>query len=389
MAFLALLASCDSDSDDILQVEENDSTGKFISISMTDLVIQDFELEIYGKVEGDISKVKMLVDNKPVRTVNVADNYFQISYEFASYGDLEVQFQGINSNSVILSDTIKKIPVLKKKAQAIDKNDKSNKLGLWIWYLKETGFESHKEISDKTSEMGVKRVFVKVADGRSLWPEADDKCELTKESFLNYYHKNNMEVFAWSYNYPAHEDEQSEALYHAAKAGYDGFVLDLEVEFDGKSTELESMMQAFYKQMMKAIKDGYIDESFPLIVTTWGNPKDHNMRVDIIDKYVDAHMPQTYIEKWGGTWLSNPENTIDVGNAEYKSMGAKKPVCHIFSAENVGSTAIDPELLSRAMKYGGGQSSIWKIPGSNMGGNWKNNWSIIEQIDWKYDYSTN
>lgn len=55
--------------------------------------------------------------------------------------------------------------------------DDCNHLGAWLWFIEITGFDTHAEIADSLSNMGVKRIYVKVADGGinpAVWPELLD-----------------------------------------------------------------------------------------------------------------------------------------------------------------------------------------------------------------------
>ena len=47
----------------------------------------------------------------------------------------------------------------------------ANKLGAWIWYVELTGMNTHGEVADSLSSVGIKRVYTKVADGSvdSIW----------------------------------------------------------------------------------------------------------------------------------------------------------------------------------------------------------------------------
>ena len=45
------------------------------------------------------------------------------------------------------------------------------------------------------------------------------------------YQSRGLECWAWSYNYTNNPVEQAEALYIAAQTGYEGFIVDVEVEF--------------------------------------------------------------------------------------------------------------------------------------------------------------
>jgi len=162
--------------------------------------------------------------------------------------------------------------------------DCENRLGAWIWYVELTGMDNHQNVADSLSSVGIKRVYTKVADGSvdsTWWPEIIDK------ELIDSYHQHEMEIWAWSYNYPENDIAQAEALYLAAKTGYDGYVVDVESQFDGKAEPLSSLFVAFHNAKLRAIDDGYITQDFKIYCTTWGNPDDHNFRIDLIDPWVD------------------------------------------------------------------------------------------------------
>ena len=87
-----------------------------------------------------------------------------------------------------------------------------NKLGAWLWYIEITEFSTHTQIADTLASLGVKRIYVKVADGQpnpAIWPELNDS------SLVNAYRSRGLEVWAWSYNYPGNSSAQAQALYLA------------------------------------------------------------------------------------------------------------------------------------------------------------------------------
>ena len=130
--------------------------------------------------------------------------------------------------------------------------DPCNKLGAWLWFIEITGFDTHAEIADSLAALGVKRIYVKVADGTvnpSIWPE------LLNEQLVQDYKSRGLEVWGWSYNYPGNDSLQAEALYQAARTGYEGFVVDVEMEFDGDSTNLHNLFEAFYNARDRAIEE--------------------------------------------------------------------------------------------------------------------------------------
>ncbi|WP_343858403.1 S-layer homology domain-containing protein [Fulvivirga kasyanovii] len=246
----------------------------------------------------------------------------------------------------------------------------NNQLGMWLWYLEGTGYSSHAALAQDLAGMGVKRVYVKVGDGTNHWQELND------QNLVNTYKSYGIEPWAWAYNYPGNERTQADAVYYAAKAGYKGFVTDVEVEFDGTVTALHNIFSELRQAVNDAKSDGHADSSFKLYCTTWGNPKDHGMRVDIIDQYVDGHMPQTYLEVWGSSYMNAATYWVDYGTQEYKSLGCSKPVHHILSAEH---NQITSAQLNEALAASGAESSIWRIPG---GGTSLDIWYTLEKVNW-------
>jgi hypothetical protein len=70
-----------------------------------------------------------------------------------------------------------------------------------------------------------------------------------------------------------------------------------------------------------------------------GQPQRHGMRVDIINRYVDAYMPQTYVEVWGSSYMANAAQWVNAGTQEYRDLGATKPIHPIVSDEQNVITA--------------------------------------------------
>jgi hypothetical protein len=250
-----------------------------------------------------------------------------------------------------------------------------NHLGAWLWYLEVTDFTTHAELADSLAATGVRRVYVKVADGSpsTTWPE------LTDTDLVATYKSRGLEVWAWSYNYVNNPTGQASAIYEAAQTGYQGYVVDVEAEFDGLTTELGALFSAFDAKKTQAMTDLSLD-SFPLYCTTWGNPLDHNFHIEEINPYVDAFMPQTYVENWGTTYMNNLEFWIITGNQEYAQLGCTKPIHHIVSAEQGLITAAQIDMF---IAVSGGESSIWRIPG---GGVDPSIWDTWKAVNWDPEF---
>ena len=256
-------------------------------------------------------------------------------------------------------------------------NEDCNHLGVWLWHFETTQYPTHGGLADRLKSMGIKRIYVKVADGgvnTTVWPELIDK------DLVNAYKERGLEVWAWSYNYQGNEENQAKAIYEAAKTGYDGFVIDIEIEFNGESIALQSLLTEFDKEKHKAIAEGFADEHFKLYVTTWGNPELHNYRIDIIDRFVDAFMPQTYVEEWGQPHLSNIPACIEEVQLEYESLGATKPLHHILSTAR---ELLGPDQINTFFSLSGPETSLWRIPG---GGVSQSVWDTWYECNWEMDF---
>ncbi|MDP4536654.1 C39 family peptidase [Alkalimonas collagenimarina] len=268
-----------------------------------------------------------------------------------------------------------------------------NKLSAWIWYIDQPGLvrNNHADMAEYLADLGVKRVFIKISDINYRWQdnkirfeesgvfcgEWQDACEPDN---IQHYIDAGIEPWAWTYNDTHSYAEQADMLYAAAKVGYQGFVLDIEEEFNRVDQPLHDLLQAHHVRLRQARAEGIIDNRFLLAATSWGNPEDQGMNIGIIDQYVDAHMPQTYIEKWGGSYLSDIAATIEAGDCEYQRLGATKPVWHIVSHEDNILTA---EQLDTFIAHAGPNASVWRISDATLA-------NAIEGINWQQlDYTVN
>jgi hypothetical protein len=251
-----------------------------------------------------------------------------------------------------------------------------NKLGAWVWYVEQTGF-THETLADTLSSLGVKRIYVKVADGimDTIWWHT-----IVDEELINTYHAHEMEVYGWSYNYPGSEYGQAQALYKAAQTGYDGYVVDVEHQFDGDSANLHNLFSAFSFYKNLALEHNLADTSFKLGITTWGNPIDHWFRIDVVDPFVDAYFPQTYVEIWGNYYLNNITFWVDSTYNEYRAIGATKPIHQICATERDVITA---EQINEFIAASGAKSSLWRVPG---GGTPLSIWNTWNEVNWHMNF---
>lgn len=253
--------------------------------------------------------------------------------------------------------------------------DDCNKLGAWLWYIEITDLANHTRLADSLHRIGVGRIYVKVADGKpntTTWPELADT------SLVKTYKNRGIEVWAWSYNYPGNEAQQAVALRMAAATGYQGYVVDVESEFDNKATQLTALFAAFRAQRDTVRMQ---KPDFALYCSTWGNPMDHNFAVGSIDTHVDAFMPQTYVEEWGQTYMDNAAYWVRYGTDEYRSLGTTKPIHHTIS---VVRGKIKAAQVDEFIEASGPETSVYVVPGQNTTpGLWASTWT---RINWKRDF---
>ncbi len=288
----------------------------------------------------------------------------ELTYTFSEVGDRLIRVVALDEAGEALDADEKTVRV--EEPAAIDR------LGVWLWYIEGTGMD-HDALAARLASLGVGRIYVKVADGDascSSWPELCDR------SVPAAYQAAGLEAWAWAYVYPGSAAAQAEALTQAARTGYDGYVLDIETEFDYAATSLEQSVSAFADARDDAIADGTIATGWELRATTWGNPADHGMRVDIIDRYVDAHMPQTYLEAWGSTYMADASGWVQAGTCEYRDLGATGPIHHIVSTEYGDIT---PAQIDTFIAASGSGTSIWRVPGE---GTPMSIWDDWEAVNW-------
>jgi len=319
-----------------------------------------------ARYTGDVDRLRYEADGWELGTVDADEP--SLTYTFTQTGDRDVRVVALDASGAELADDDTIVTVRAPEGP-------DDGLGVWLWYIEGVGM-SHAALAERLASLGVKRIYVKVADGDAdcdAWPELCDP------SVPATYHAAGLEVWAWAYVYPGSTSAQSTGLTRAAQSGYDGYVLDIEVEFDGANSTLTAAAQAFDAARDAVVANGTVPAGWPLRDTTWGNPADHGMRVDILDTYMDAHMPQTYVEVWGDAYREDPARWVQAGTCEYRSLGATKPIHHVVSTEYGDMT---PAQIDTFIQASGPETSIWRVPG---GGTPTSIWDDWADVDWSPD----
>lgn len=252
-----------------------------------------------------------------------------------------------------------------------------NKLGIWLWYLPDTKYNSHHSLASDLGKTGIKRIYVKVND-----EGADHYFKPCLDNgVVNAYKNQDLEVWAWGYNYPHSISNQAQAVYNAAKVGYEGYVLDVEKDFESSPNSLVELARAVYNAKQRAINNGYAEQDFKIYLSSFGNIMSHRyIKISAVDQYVDGYMPQTYLEVWGQKYMQNPEKYVRLDKEEYRQAGATKAIHNVISVEY---GKIKSSQINRAFKTAGNEASIWRVPRWNGGDPEPNQqWQIIRNVNW-------
>ncbi|WP_269533224.1 hypothetical protein [Chitinimonas sp. BJYL2] len=273
-----------------------------------------------------------------------------------------------------------------------------NKWGVWLFEFERVArmATTHEQLAAKLRSMGVKRIYIKVADGTKSTLSNGYTFPLFDARVPAAYKAQGIEPWAWAYNYPANRSSpsgQGETLYQAAKSGYVGFVSDIETEFETASVANQvAVFQAFSAARQRAINDGYATSAFKLYETSFGYISYHSgVAISAIDPYVDGHMPQTYTVYWGSSAEADQAGQIAYVNQQYRNLGATKPIHHITSIErHFDSNGTKHEMtvprLQTFMEYGGAEASIWVLPEAGDGTGEQDvpysSWNLLTGINW-------
>lgn len=222
--------------------------------------------------------------------------------------------------------------------------------GVWIWKLSEI----RSDYLDKLVERQVKRVYLKVFDGKfkgKLQPTFWDwQCSA---EIVQQFQSLGIQVYGWGYHYGTSDvDEQVAKVKLALACGLDGYILDLEEEVKDRSTHPN--VEKLLLTLRPLVKEGTLG------YTSFGHPGLHpNVPWQMLNRYCDIALPQIYFEKF--TFKLTTSEEVKACLDAHKRLGLTKPILPIWGSE---SDTVNPakaaELQDYLSNFPG--SSIWRIP---------------------------
>jgi hypothetical protein len=109
--------------------------------------------------------------------------------------------------------------------------------GMWIWQLPKSEGGDPAAIAAKAHASGMSTVFVKSADGVTVWDQFTP-------ALVAALHAQGLRVCAWQYVYGDHPAEEAQAAAAGVAAGADCFVIDAESEYEGRYAAAQTYMNA-------------------------------------------------------------------------------------------------------------------------------------------------
>jgi hypothetical protein len=105
--------------------------------------------------------------------------------------------------------------------------------GMWIWTLASSDRGSLSAIIAAARRFGISTVTIKSADGSGTWSQFSP-------GLVHAFHANHINVCAWQYIYGAHPEYEARAAAVAIHDGADCFVIDAEVEYEGRYNQAQA-----------------------------------------------------------------------------------------------------------------------------------------------------
>lgn len=102
--------------------------------------------------------------------------------------------------------------------------------GMWIWYVDASEKGSVAKIAAKAKAHGIKTLFIKGADGGTVWSQLSSK-------LIDAFHAKGLKVCTWQYVYGSRPKPEADAAIKAISRGADCFVIDAESEYEGRYRE--------------------------------------------------------------------------------------------------------------------------------------------------------
>jgi hypothetical protein len=108
--------------------------------------------------------------------------------------------------------------------------------GMWVWYLSKSNRGNLDSIAARARRAGVTTLFIKSSDGPHVWNQFSS-------SVVKGLHARGLRACAWGYVYGRHAVAEARVARTAIKRGADCFVIDAEIEYEGRYAAADKYMR--------------------------------------------------------------------------------------------------------------------------------------------------
>jgi hypothetical protein len=160
--------------------------------------------------------------------------------------------------------------------------------GMWIWQLPKSEGGDVAAIAARAHATGVSTVFIKSADGPTVWPQFTPQ-------LVQALHADGLRACAWQYVYGKDPAGEASAAAAAVLDGADCFVIDAETEYAGRYARAQQYLFALRTQ---------VGPDYPLGLTSFPYVDYHSSvpySVFLGPGGVQANLPQVYWKAIGNT----------------------------------------------------------------------------------------
>lgn len=286
---------------------------------------------------------------------------FASRYSFDVLGSFKVEARGFDVANGQVADA-------RVRFRLTDLN-RENDLGVWLEGLGGTGYDTHADLAARLAPLGVKRVFLKVADGSAdceVWP---DNCDPDVPAA---WHAAGIQVWAWSVVRPRDADIQALALTLAADTGYDGYVVHLAPEWADQTAGFDAVFQAFKRELDESITADRVPDAWELRASIPADAAEAGWDLAALDGWVTAVHPR--LEE--AEAAADPAGAVEAARCALRDGGLTVPLHPMVDTTggSLGAAGLDA-LFAAA----GREGSAWKVPAADdLGGTW----ATWEAADW-------
>src|SRR5207245_2506741 len=108
--------------------------------------------------------------------------------------------------------------------------------GMWIWYVSKSSGGDPNAIIAQAQAHGITTIFVKSGDGTNAWSQFSPTFVQTLKSA-------GLRVCGWQYVYGSNPSGEAAVAAQAVQNGADCFVIDAEMEYEGKYAQAQTYIQ--------------------------------------------------------------------------------------------------------------------------------------------------